>query len=712
MLGIMGNVDQQVNDKADSMQMQGKTSTVSKDLLDVMATQKIAREKDVALKELQMAQQQNPNTIKDQLEQKVMGMTQSEMTNQTAGIMAQRQQQKQQPRPPQQGGIAGARPPMGGAPRPPMPMAGGRPPMGGAPRPPMGGMPPMGGAPRPPMPMGGAPRPPMMASGGIVGYNKGSVVISDAELKRLGLSRQEFDALPAVTKQRLANDRRGDEDRFGFSPSKKQEQLQGQADASKKEMQALAGLPSKFGNFIQDDIKKNTIDRAKSLGVSAADLGQYDTSGIKGAIDTLKPPAQKQPFLPTPTGKAPPPQTGTPVGTISPAENAEIDAAMAAQQQGNQGGAKAGTTSMTAGLEQLDPNKIRGAMDTAENINQSPISDRMGDTAMKRLEADAALKPMNQLQKTNDAGKMVDGDEVARLKKLSGQGQLESMQTAEQAQIAAAQKRYDDPEAKRRRKLRNFGLGGERAMFAGEAEEETLELKRLRKKQEERRKNFAEVFSVVDKVDSGARQMFQDIQTQQMAALASMESIASNNELAKQNYMKLAGDAEGKAQELILGAMGVESENALRATIANMQNVQQLMDSWQKYQEGVRAAEVDMMNRMAPVIDVILTKQAKGEELDDGEKLALTNATNMAKSFVGAGSEPINQAYMKQLEILQPGFRGLSNMASMLGGQSSGLASFQPSGMGQVGQRGPSQSSSSPQLKSQALVDMFNKNQP
>jgi hypothetical protein len=239
MLGIMGNVDQQVNDKADSMQMQGKTSTVSKDLLDVMATQKIAREKDVALKELQMAQQQNPNTIKDQLEQKVMGMTQSEMTNQTAGIMAQRQQQKQQPRPPQQGGIAGA--------RPPMPMAGGRPPMGGAPKPPMGGMPPMGGAPRPPMPMaGGMPmggaRPPMMASGGIVGYNKGSIVISDAELKKLGLSRQEFDALPAVTKQRLASDKRGDEDRFGFSPSRKQEQLQGLADASKKEMQALTEL--------------------------------------------------------------------------------------------------------------------------------------------------------------------------------------------------------------------------------------------------------------------------------------------------------------------------------------------------------------------------------------------------------------------------------------------------------------------------------------
>lgn len=193
MLGIMGNIDQQVNDKADSMQMRGKTSTVSKDLLDVMATQKIAREKDTALKELQMAQQQNPNTIKDQLEQKVMGMTQNEMTNQTAGIMAQRAAQKGQPqRPPQQGGIAGARPPMGGAPKPPMPMAGGRPPMGGAPKPPMGGLPAMAGG-----------RPPMMASGGIVGFSEGGstdpakkAVLKDSLMQRLKQEREKLAKFP------------------------------------------------------------------------------------------------------------------------------------------------------------------------------------------------------------------------------------------------------------------------------------------------------------------------------------------------------------------------------------------------------------------------------------------------------------------------------------------------------------------------------------
>ena len=198
--GIMGTLDQQVNDRADSMQMQGKTSTVSKDLLDVMATQKIARDKDTALKELQMAQQTNPNTIKDQLEQKVMGMTQNEMTTQTGGILANRAKQQGKPQPPKQGGImsamGGGKPPMPqGAPRPPMPQGAPQPPMGGAPRPPMAGLPSAMG--------GGAPRP-MMASGGIVGYNKGLTVISDKKLKDLGLTRKQFEALAPAAQQALA----------------------------------------------------------------------------------------------------------------------------------------------------------------------------------------------------------------------------------------------------------------------------------------------------------------------------------------------------------------------------------------------------------------------------------------------------------------------------------------------------------------------------
>ena len=195
--GIMGTIDQQVDDKKDLLRANpGMQGTVGKDLIGVMALQKMQKEKQAAENELMLAQQNNPSTIKEQLEREVAGLTQNEMALQTAGIMNQRQQQKQQQqqRPPQstpmmgknpslainrgapQGGIAGARPPMGGAPRP-MPQGAG---------------------------IAGAPRPPMMAQGGIVGFNTGNVVISDERLKELGMTRAQFDALPAGTKAALA----------------------------------------------------------------------------------------------------------------------------------------------------------------------------------------------------------------------------------------------------------------------------------------------------------------------------------------------------------------------------------------------------------------------------------------------------------------------------------------------------------------------------
>ena len=155
--GIMGTLDQQVDDKKSMMRANpGMQGTVGKDLIGVMALQKLQKEKQAAANELMLAQQNNPATIKEQLENELAGMTQNEMTAQTAGIMNQRQQQSPQQQQRPQGIQQAARPPMGGAP--------------------------MGGAPRPPM--GGAPRPPMMASGGIVGYEAGGKVKSAQEAIR------------------------------------------------------------------------------------------------------------------------------------------------------------------------------------------------------------------------------------------------------------------------------------------------------------------------------------------------------------------------------------------------------------------------------------------------------------------------------------------------------------------------------------------------
>ena len=97
--GIMGTLDQQVDDKKSMMRANpGMQGTVGKDLIGVMALQKLQKEKQAAENELMLAQQNNPATIKEQLENELAGMTQNEMTAQTAGIMNQRQQQKQQQR--------------------------------------------------------------------------------------------------------------------------------------------------------------------------------------------------------------------------------------------------------------------------------------------------------------------------------------------------------------------------------------------------------------------------------------------------------------------------------------------------------------------------------------------------------------------------------------------------------------------------------------
>jgi hypothetical protein len=170
--------------------------------LELLALQKITSEKEAAQRDLQLKMQQDPSSVADQLERKATQLTMNELTGQVGDTLKTKQakQQRRQAAAPQ-----AMRPPAQMQ-RPPMPMQrlpmqqGMRPQgagiMGAAPqqRPPMTAMqrlarqnpkmrsmaqqglvnigqrPPMQ---RPPMPM---QRPPMMASGGIIGFQKGDEV--------------------------------------------------------------------------------------------------------------------------------------------------------------------------------------------------------------------------------------------------------------------------------------------------------------------------------------------------------------------------------------------------------------------------------------------------------------------------------------------------------------------------------------------------------
>jgi len=97
-------LDQDVQSRVDAYRgnpqaLQQKYS-VSKDLLDLMALQKLTKEKESAARELQMSmaaqQGQGAGTIKDQLQQKALGMTKMELEKQQMELLQQKQQEQQQ----------------------------------------------------------------------------------------------------------------------------------------------------------------------------------------------------------------------------------------------------------------------------------------------------------------------------------------------------------------------------------------------------------------------------------------------------------------------------------------------------------------------------------------------------------------------------------------------------------------------------------------
>lgn len=145
-------IDQLVQDKADAYRGNPaalqKRSAMSKELIDMLALQKITSEKDAAARDMQLQMEQQPGTIAQQLEQKAMGQTKDEMLKGVAGVMKNNQAKQQA----NMRRMANAGLPKTAAAGPPQGLA---------------------GQPKPNMQM--------MAQGGIVGYAPGGTVQEKAD---------------------------------------------------------------------------------------------------------------------------------------------------------------------------------------------------------------------------------------------------------------------------------------------------------------------------------------------------------------------------------------------------------------------------------------------------------------------------------------------------------------------------------------------------
>ena len=213
--GLDAQVEQRMDTYRGNPQKLQQRYGQNKELLDLMALQKLTAEKKQIAADMQLKQQQQPGTIAQQREQEALGLVKQEMGG-TLGDLAGRtkdtlgQKQALQKKNMQRLAKGAAQPPQGG--------------LGGL----MGSQP---QRPQPrPQPQGaglanarmaqaakqGGPR--MMAQGGIVGFAEGKGVSGQAgfgsralaRIEDLGITREQFDAMSADKKQKivqLINDR-------------------------------------------------------------------------------------------------------------------------------------------------------------------------------------------------------------------------------------------------------------------------------------------------------------------------------------------------------------------------------------------------------------------------------------------------------------------------------------------------------------------------
>ena len=570
----LGSIDQQVDDKKDMMRANpGMQGTVGKDLIGVMALQKLQKEKQAAENELMLAQQNNPSTIKEQLEREVAGLTQNEMVTQTAGILNQRQQQQQQrmQRPQQQqqrpqGVQQVAQRPMGGSPRP----------MGGAPRP----MPQAAG-------LAGAQRPPMMAAqGGIVGYNKGGVTISDDRLKELGMTRAQFEALTPAAQQALAP-----------KPT-----FTGPTSADRRAEAQKRIAQQKIDRRAEKEEEKRKMNEGLAKRRQEQARAYAEAAGL---------------------------QIADPAGTIGPEEMAEMDAASAAvdkkgpqtftvdqardyvRDQYNQMAANdtdtdtdtkttSTTSTPTTNVAQAGSGgkPAGGVMDLIEsgklNTNTAPTKDQLStigqEQASGRLDS-SVQTGLASMASTNpaDAMKTAQAEGDTRYNVAQGRETLEAKRDAYDAEM----KRRLDPNELKKARLRagaiqRGGLAGARARAGERAEDQRLAYFK------ESADNYAsDMKADVEKlkaVDANAAKILEQTAADRRTAMSVFGSLAEADQAAV-TADKDRFQAQNEAVlTSILGALNIETQQEYNRVIKEAQQTTELTAIRQKIADGKQQA--------------------------------------------------------------------------------------------------------------------------
>jgi len=645
-------LDRLIQDRADTTQITGKnpTSTVSNDLLNLMATQQLKSEHEQKLLALQAAQSVDPRTVKEQMEEQVAGMTLGELTNNTGkALNMRRQNQGKQPMP-QQRGIAQAQ-----QPRPqqmPNPTQ--------MPQPPMGGLPSAA-------PAGMVPK---MASGGIVGFNTGGTPSSNPRAARA----QQMQA----QQQQAANSPQALQDEIkrlmSVAKNSRSQAAQAQAKAKIQELQnklldmKLAEDPNSIqaaqqaaqqpGGITNLTNKKNMSNMFSSM--------QNNINTSPGGLMNAKPRTLSSSLQQDLT-------SGTPGSMVSQMMANNAGNTVDPDPTTNVVGGGPNTTDVT---EQPDPNKIReagGGMDT------SVVSDRLDATKVDGEKSVLdALK--DQIKLSSDPQKS-EQDEFDKTKKRYGIEELKNMQTTAQADIAKAQREYDSPEARAKRDVINYQLGGNRAMRQGQFERMGLDMARLRKKKEDMDKNNKAIYERIQAADAEAGKIMKDMLDHNRSVTDAFVTIAGFDAEAEAKFTQVKAEIEKNAQNIILGQLQIESTEELQKYIQELDTKEKVTQMHYAYMQARDQYRKDVFSSFMPDYETRLSR-ILGGKADRNETRAYGELEASINAVLGAETDALDTLFRAQLAkfgLFDPnlvqsfGFGGLgSGSKRQSGGQQSG----------------------------------------
>ena len=207
-------------------------------------------------------------------------------------------------------------------------------------------------------------------------------------------------------------------------------------------------------------------------------------------------------------------------------------------------------------------------------------------------------------------------------------------------------------------------------------------MKRTRQKRDDLIQNSDLIFKRAEKIDAGSSKVLGDMMNQQRAALASIESLSTNDQAAMQNMVQLKGNLEGKVQDSLLKLMDIRTSADLQMAITNAGTMAELNKIWADFTNYQQKLASTLLTDLLPGAMEIL---ALGDKADPEDLRRLKNAENMIRGVIYAETGEWNEWFTKQMIMINPALAdlGLAKSIATMGGAPR-MSSFQAPGIASV----------------------------